>query len=201
MSDSKVVRFRRREIPSFRVPQGSTKMHTRSETIAALTYATVLAVAVGWVAGAAFASLAATGSVRDAASFDSNGIDLHSALITAYGRVCHQMPERSIHVWGAPMAVCARCFGVYAGFLAGLIAYPFARSLEGSDTPPRAWLFIALAPVTIDFLGGYAGLFENTLASRAVTGFIAGAAGAFYTLPGLLSMASSVRRDDKASGY
>jgi uncharacterized membrane protein len=176
-------------------------MHNRSETIARLAYAAVVAVAAAWVAGAAFVPLAASDHLRDAASLDSNGINLYSALHTAYGRVCHQMPERSIHIWGAPMAVCARCFGVYAGFIAGLIAYPFARSLDRTDGPPRMWLFIALAPVTIDFLGGYAGLFENTLASRAVTGFIAGAAGAFYTLPGLLSMASSVRRDDKASGY
>ena len=176
-------------------------MRTRDETVRRLTYAAVLAVAVGWVAGAAFAPLAAQDSLRDAASLDSNGISLHSALDIAYGRVCHQMAERSIQVWGAPMAVCARCFGVYAGFLAGLIAYPFARSLDRTSAPPRIWIFIALAPVTIDFLGGYAGLFENTLASRFVTGLIAGAAGAFYTVPGLVSMATSVRRDDKASGY
>jgi hypothetical protein len=40
--------------------------------------------------------------------------------------------------------------------------------------------------------GGFLGIFENTLASRAVTGFIAGAAGAFYTLPGLVSLAASL---------
>ncbi len=176
-------------------------MRTRSETITRLTYAAVVAIAAGWVAGAALAPLVATDFASHAAALDSNGINLYSALDTAYSRVCHQMPERSVHIRGAAMAVCARCFGVYAGFLAGLVAYPLARSLDRTDAPPRRWLFIALVPVTIDFLGGYTGLFENTLASRSVTGLIAGAAGVFYTLPGLVSMASSFSRDDKAQGY
>jgi uncharacterized membrane protein len=29
--------------------------------------------------------------------------------------VCHQLPERSYHLWTAQMPVCARCAGIYAG--------------------------------------------------------------------------------------
>jgi uncharacterized membrane protein len=29
--------------------------------------------------------------------------------------ICHQRPERSFHLWGAQLPVCARCTGIYAG--------------------------------------------------------------------------------------
>src|SRR5262245_19064114 len=29
--------------------------------------------------------------------------------------VCHQRPERSFHLFGTQMPVCARCVGIYAG--------------------------------------------------------------------------------------
>jgi uncharacterized membrane protein len=29
--------------------------------------------------------------------------------------ICHQLPVRSFHLWGAALPVCARCTGIYAG--------------------------------------------------------------------------------------
>jgi uncharacterized membrane protein len=29
--------------------------------------------------------------------------------------ICHQLPARSFHLWAAPLPVCARCAGIYAG--------------------------------------------------------------------------------------
>ena len=38
--------------------------------------------------------------------------------------VCHQRPERSFHLWGAQMPVCARCTGIYMGAaLASLLSF------------------------------------------------------------------------------
>jgi hypothetical protein len=39
------------------------------------------------------------------------------ALVTyAIGSViCHQLPERSFHVWAVQLPVCARCAGIYVG--------------------------------------------------------------------------------------
>jgi len=36
--------------------------------------------------------------------------------------ICHQQADRSFHVAGIPMPVCARCFGLYAGGSAGAVA-------------------------------------------------------------------------------
>ena len=152
--------------------------------LAATTYAGVLILVLIWIAGIVSAPL-----IRAAGGDDST---LLSLLAYTYGRVCHQIADRSFHVAGHPLAVCARCFGIYVGYLAGLIVYPFARYLTQTELPHRSWLIAALAPVAVDFAGGYLGIFENTLASRALTGLFAGAAGAFYTLPGLVSLAASL---------
>jgi hypothetical protein len=29
--------------------------------------------------------------------------------------ICHQLPARSFHLWGAALPVCARCSGIYVG--------------------------------------------------------------------------------------
>ena len=151
--------------------------------LVASTYAGVLILVLVWIAGiVSYPLLMAAGG-------DST---LLSLLARAYGRVCHQLDDRSFHIAGHPLAVCSRCFGIYVGYLAGLIVYPFTRSLTQTELPHRSWLIVALVPIAVDFAGGYLGIFENTLASRALTGLVAGAAGAFYTLPGLVSLAASL---------
>lgn len=46
-----------------------------------------------------------------------------SAVVYLSGSVvCHQLADRSYHVGGAQLPVCARCIGVYWGLAAGLLA-------------------------------------------------------------------------------
>jgi uncharacterized membrane protein len=139
-----------------------------------------VAMAHGWVS-ADQPSIIRSGSHRlpDLAAF---------ILHAAYGRVCHQMPERSLWILGYPMSVCARCLGIYLGYVAGLLAYPFCRKRLEERPPRRRWLFLALVPVAIDFAGGYLGLFQNTIDSRVATGFVAGVAAAVYTSAGLIAV-------------
>jgi uncharacterized membrane protein len=121
-------------------------------------------------------------------------------LYSGFSAICHQLPERSFHLLGYPLAVCARCLGIYAGFLIGLLIYPLLRRVDEEATPARRWLLWAAAPAVIDYAGNAAGLFTNTFASRTVTGLIAGAAVAFYIFPGLVSIFRVRRREDDPHG-
>jgi len=116
---------------------------------------------------------------------------LSGLLYQGFSLVCHQLPGRSFHIEGHPLAVCARCFGLYAGFAAGAAAYPLARSLARRDAPPRAWLIVAALPMAIDFTLGFLGVWENTHFSRALTGALVGAVVPFYVVPGLVDLGQS----------
>lgn len=162
-------------------------MQSRSERVAALTYAVALAAALMFVCAIVAAPLLE-------AARDSGDMDGGSLIYLAYSRVCHQLASRSFQIEGHPFAVCSRCTGIYAGYALGLVAYPLVRSITRTETPARIWLLIAIAPVAIDLAGDFAGLFDNTLMSRALTGGVAGAAGAFYTLPGFVCLAATKLR-------
>jgi hypothetical protein len=47
---------------------------------------------------------------------------LIAGVYAAGSLVCHQLPERSYHLWTAQMPVCARCAGIYFGAATGAIA-------------------------------------------------------------------------------
>src|SRR5512135_2770588 len=116
-----------------------------------------------------------------------------SFLYTLFAPVCHQIPARSFHLAGFPMAVCGRCLGIYAGFLAGLLAYPLIERLSSKEDPgprprrirlpgPRVFLAFSL-PIGLDFAAGLFGLWASTNAVRFATGVVWGAILPFYFLP------------------
>jgi uncharacterized membrane protein len=79
-----------------------------------------------------------------------------SALILAvYGigsLVCHQLSERSYHLWTAQMPVCARCAGIYAGAVIGAIASVCRTATvpaRARRLRPRAMLALAVTPTLI----------------------------------------------------
>jgi uncharacterized membrane protein len=130
----------------------------------------------------------------------ANGYTLLGAVVySGFGATCHQIPERSFHLEGFPLAVCARCFGLYAGGAAGVLFYPLARGLARRDAPGRAWLLAAAAPTTIDFALGFFGVWENTHLSRFLTAVLLGAAVAFYVVPTALDLSyrRSLRRSPR----
>jgi uncharacterized membrane protein len=105
-----------------------------------------------------------------------------------FSYVCHQIPERSFFIAGHQFGVCSRCTGLYAGFAAATVFYPLLRSLRGTEAPPRKWLFIAAAPLAIDFSLTFLGIWENTHSSRFITGALLGFVSVFYVMPGLLDL-------------
>lgn len=108
-----------------------------------------------------------------------------------YSFLCHQIPSRSFHLGASPFAVCARCFGIYAGLTAGLFMYPLFRSMRSPESPSRIWLLLAPIPTMTDFALTYFGIWENTHLSRSVTGAILGIGCAFFIVPGLIDVAQT----------
>jgi uncharacterized membrane protein len=112
------------------------------------------------------------------------------------GPVCHQMPERSLFIFGHQMTVCARCFAIYISFLAGCILFALVR------TKLKPWNIIyyilLCVPMAIDGTTQLFGIAiprrigpgweliwmaESTNEMRIITGAIFGLASALYVLP------------------
>lgn len=121
--------------------------------------AALLALAVGIVPAAALAATAARLGGAPA------WVELPFRL------VCHGIDARSLAIAGVPMPICARCFALYVGGLAGIAAFlllPIRRRL------PLRLLLVALLPMAIDGLTQAAGLRESSNALRVATGLLAG---------------------------
>jgi uncharacterized membrane protein len=91
------------------------------------------------------------------------------AVLAFFSRVCHQDPVRSLWVGGVPMAVCARCFGIYLGGAAGAavrVQHQVAvRMLAG-----------AAAINVLDVVAEFAGLHGNWAVVRVCFGMMLGMA-------------------------
>lgn len=129
------------------------------------------------------------GLIVAAPLFRANGQEFPAlAIYKAFSGLCHQIPERSFHVAGHALAVCARCLGLYAGLAAGILCYPLVRSLRSTAAPARLWLFIAAVPTAMDFSLGFLGIWQNTHLSRLLTGMLLGAVAALFIMPGLIDL-------------
>jgi uncharacterized membrane protein len=111
-----------------------------------------------------------------------------------FSYICHQKPERSLHIADFPFAVCSRCFGVYLGMLLGLIVYPLWRRIDDIEPLPRFWLFLSLIPIGIDWLLGVTGIWENNHATRLITGMILGFTCATYIVPAVVEIVRNLRK-------
>ncbi len=111
----------------------------------------------------------------------------------AFAVVCHQQPARSFHLWGHPLAVCARCTGIYFGAFCGALVYPLLRPLHDRTTPARHWLVLSAIPLALDWALGFTHLWSNTALSRCATGLLFGFALAFYVVPGLIDLGFTLK--------
>lgn len=108
----------------------------------------------------------------------------------AFAAVCHQIPERSPHLAGGPIALCHRCSGILAGLLAGLALAPLvgaSRLAEVRRGPQGRWLLAALVPTAVDWGLGALGVWVNTPLSRTLTGALFGAAAGLILAANLLA--------------
>jgi uncharacterized membrane protein len=111
-----------------------------------------------------------------------------SPIYTFYSFICHQIPERSLHIFGHQLAVCSRCFGVYCGLLLGLLTYPLWRAVDDIEPFSRIWLILSLVPISVDWSLTIFGIWENTHLSRFITGAILGIACGIYILPAVVEI-------------
>ncbi len=97
--------------------------------------------------------------------------------------ICHQLDGHSLHLAGAKLGVCTRCFSIYLSFLAGLLLYPVIRGLRNTALPHRLVLAAAVLPMLVDVALSLAGCWTSTQVSRALTGSVFGLAAAFFIVP------------------
>jgi uncharacterized membrane protein len=115
-----------------------------------------------------------------------------------FGATCHQMAERSFHLFGHPFAVCARCTGIYFGFLLGTILYPFFKKWENHALPSWKWLFWAALPAGLEFILSKIGLLHVGLIPRSISGIIIGGTVAFFIIPALFDL---IKTPNKKARY
>jgi uncharacterized membrane protein len=146
---------------------------------------------LGWTAWSLIALVAFlwTGLIVAAPVLQANDFPGSANFIyAAFSYLCHQIAERSFYLEGHPLAVCSRCFGVYAGLAAGVLMFPVLRSVYSSPPPPRIVLFLAPVPTAIDWALGVFGIWENTHFSRFATAAILGAVCAFFVVPAVVEI-------------
>lgn len=68
---------------------------------------------------------------------------------------CHQIADRCLDLGFGPMAVCARCAGLYLG---GTLALLWTTLRNRPFRPRPIWLAIIAAPTFLDFVAGQIGL-------------------------------------------
>ena len=113
------------------------------------------------------------------------GFVVGTAAYVVGSAICHQRPERSFHVWGAQLPVCARCAGLYAGALLGVLAawfpIPPGGRRGGSDTRRlRMLLVIASAPTVAAVAGEVVGIIDPGNLGRALAALPLGAAVSWF---------------------
>jgi len=59
--------------------------------------------------------------------------------------ICHQIPERSFHIHGQQLPLCARCTGIYMGALTGFTLMWLMGRKRAASLPP--------VPITLVFVG------------------------------------------------
>jgi uncharacterized membrane protein len=114
---------------------------------------------------------------------------LATAIYAIGSVICHQIPERSFHLAGVQIPVCARCVGIYAGaataasihVLAGVGAHSTRWRILGPRTARRVFLVSAL-PTLITVALEWGGAWRGTNIVRAIAGMALGVGGALVVM-------------------
>ena len=112
--------------------------------------------------------------------------------------ICHQLPERSFHIEGSQLPVCARCFGIFGGgafgsvIAAGAVARRWIIGARPALARSRRWMWTAIAalPTVATFVLEWGFGWPISNAVRAVAALPLGAALAFVVVSALSTLDS-----------
>ncbi len=100
------------------------------------------------------------------------------AIVLFFSPVCHQDPVRSFWLFGGPVAVCARCLGIYLGAAAGawvsaprrilLWGFLLFAALNLADVLTEAAAWHGNWKLTRFLLGGLLGLTAGSLVANSL---------------------------------
>jgi uncharacterized membrane protein len=89
-------------------------------------------------------------------------------LYAAGSFICHQIPERSFHIAAAQLPVCARCTGLYAGGLVGIIVWLARARRPFAAAAARRVFVIAAMPTVLTATTATLGWWDAGNALRAL---------------------------------
>jgi uncharacterized membrane protein len=118
-----------------------------------------------------------------------------ATLIYAAGSiVCHQIPERSFHLDGFQLPVCARCLGIYAGAAAasihavGLLATDSTRWRSLSPRAARTVFLVSALPTLLTVGLEWGGVWRGTNVVRAIAGIALGVGGGLVVMTAVATL-------------
>jgi uncharacterized membrane protein len=119
---------------------------------------------------------------------------LAALMYSVCGVICHQLPERSFHLAGIQIPVCARCLGIYAGaalaasgHVLGVVAGSKRWQILSASDARR--ILLAGAIPTIATVGlEQGGLWSGSNTVRAIAGIALGVAGALVVMSAVATL-------------
>jgi len=121
-------------------------------------------------------------------------------IYAAFAPICHQISSRCFFAFGQPLAVCARCLGIYIGFFTGTAIFPLLKGFSHSSLPRARTLAFFSAPIALDTFWNLLSLWRSPGEVRFVTGLIWGIVLPFYFIPGMTDCVLRKRRIDDTTG-
>jgi uncharacterized membrane protein len=162
---------------------GDSSLRSPSPRKIILVYGLTAAGTLAWLAGIFLAPYLRAHNMSSAA-----------LIYALYSPVCHQLASRSFFAWGCPLAVCARCLGIYLGFAAGVASYPFVRGLRRVSLPSSVVFLLVSAPIVADTVGHFLRLWMTPPGLRLATGILWGTILPYYFITGFAELRLSRRR-------
>ena len=119
-----------------------------------------------------------------------------ATLMYAAGSViCHQLPERSFHLAGFQLPVCARCLGIYAGAAVAasvhVLGAPVAEAARWrllSPSAARRVFLVSALPTIVTVALEWSGVWAPGNVVRAMAGLVVGAGGALVVMSAVATL-------------